>query len=369
MISYTVGDGGTFATWQLALAQISSLGLLPDNVTVTQISDVTETVNHLSTGIVSMNGFTVTLTSNKKHNGNPNDAWVTTLNAGIEFGQRTQGGSGTFRIDGLYFKRVAGGGATSQLLIIGWAQLPSVHLSVHEVKNCLFEGDDRQESAFDIAYDQDIIRFSNCKFWNLNIGIPIEVNTGTAGTKTQEKTFENCTVYGCIIGVSLDQTSVYTLVLRNVVSAGNINPIGGASTDWFHQTLDITNFSCYNCADSDGTLATIPFGGTVQGNLADIVPEDNFASLDDTNDRFLFPNGGTKQLIVTATPRKGVAPLKVDFTSEVVYADGGGVLHDGGMAPTLSSVDIAGVAIPDDAGNYPIGCHAEFYTKILPTID
>ncbi len=361
-IERTFGDGGDHATLAAAWTWLLTQDPLADNYIFTQISDTIETTWTIANLVT--NGFTVMFTTDTPNGGDPTKGWKVQLTNGVTQFYRIESSVGRIIIDGLYFKRTAG--ATDLFMQLSPNnQLPST--STATVRNCLFEGSSNNafddDEAFDIGRDRDIVYFYNNKIWNMNKGLTIEINTGSAGEKTQDKVFENITIYNCYNGVEfINNSFTYHIRMRNIVSSGCVNQ------DWLYSTGIRTHWALYNCSDSDGTLASlgIPIN---ENQLLNIVPADNFESLLDTNDKFLFLNPGTKQLIVTASPKKGTAPLTVQFTSEVKYVSGGGVLHDGGMAPTLVSQDIAGVDIPDDVGDYPIGAHAEFYTKILPTID
>ena len=72
---FTVGTGGDYATWNLAIADIAGTGLTGD-LTLTQISDVADTVNiNLGGSPIPLGGFVLLMTSDTDHNGDKNSGW------------------------------------------------------------------------------------------------------------------------------------------------------------------------------------------------------------------------------------------------------------------------------------------------------
>jgi hypothetical protein len=81
MTNKTVGTGGDYATWYDAMTWLNTYLATPpmDDITITQISDVTET--SFSPAVIrSLNGYTLTITSNSPHHGRPDTGWKTTIN-------------------------------------------------------------------------------------------------------------------------------------------------------------------------------------------------------------------------------------------------------------------------------------------------
>jgi hypothetical protein len=101
--SYTVGSGGTYATWDLALADLASP--LTGNVTFTQISDVTLTTG-AALSITSLAGYTVLCTSNTPHYGDPTKGWWTYIQGITAFTNSGGNVPGVFELANLKLSRI-----------------------------------------------------------------------------------------------------------------------------------------------------------------------------------------------------------------------------------------------------------------------
>ena len=193
---------------------------------------------------------------------------------------------------------------------------------------------------------------SNCKFYNYGVAI----GSSRIGAD-QIVTIENCTVYDCYNGFNHDVAIPATVDynVRNLVVAGSEN------ADYSSISATLANINFINCADSDNTLNTA--GGDLTDCVHNIVPADEFDSLDPANARFLFLKIGAVTADWTREPAGNVNVGDViKFDPEVTITPGATVLNDSGIAPTLEAVDITGQLIPNSQGEYPIGCHVQEYS-------
>lgn len=370
MITRTVGSGGDYANFAAAINAIDAAGGLTNNTKLLQISDVNEDIPHV--GDLNCNGYTLYLDSNNPHRGNPNSGhtiYLTTINTGLKISA-----DNTINVRNLKIKNTVIPSSYFTFLNID----QPLSSGSFFVDNILIVGLNRsQERGLRIGRNSSYYRATNIKIYNCGDCGFLGDYSGVryAGEFRGRKTIENMTVYNCgrsggsyRTGIFLKSdnrpawpNSAYNHTCRNVVSVN-----GGVNGDYyFKDSLPITGDGAYdmlyNCADSDGSLianANLKDGLTVEDQVGNITPADEFESLDDTNDRFLFLPRGKKYGNMTAAPTAGRKPLKVQFNSAVRYDELSNRLAKGGTKPLYAgNTDIAGVSRPAGDGSYSIGCH------------
>ena len=147
------------------------------------------------------------------------------------------------------------------------------------------------------------------------------------------------------------------ITMRNVVMTGVANQLCVTTGVNYQPGVFV------NCAAQDGTITSELGGGT--DCIENIVPADEFQSLDDTNSKFLFLIEGTKAAFADYNPSHGPKPLDVQFGASVEYSPAESVLAQGGTEPTYAGdEDIAGTPRPNEDGTYAIGCHEQIYNPL-----
>ena len=202
----------------------------------------------------------------------------------------------------------------------------------------------------------------NCKLWGHQVS-GINYATYNTSDPTKHPIIENCTINNDLavsIGISnelaLPAAERYPLTVKNTVS--HSASLGGADWDVEDSTAPGAGYvNVTYCADSDNSLAY----GT--NNTNNIVPANEFWSLDDTNDNFLFLKEGAVTADWTREPAGNVNVGDViKFDPEVILTPGALQLSSGGTIPTEGALDITGKAIPSKKDEYPIGCHVQEYS-------
>ncbi len=367
--------GADYEDWRLAHNWVVGLGVLGENYNLRQVGDIVMSAGAWTSDL-SPNGFTVRFYCPwaDSHQGDPTKGFTTTLlaPAGSFIPQFLVGGgvgrNGTVDIDGLRcitndcMFQFSCRESKSQKIIL---------------RNFLIDGGGANNAqGVTCAYDGAAVECYNGKIWECGTTGIGPNNGGTAVFPSPTKIlkfFENITVYNCGRGAGAPATKYGIGMhhgiqryasLKNVVS---FRDAGVTGKDWTMKSYDgsAPDYQLVeNCADSDGTLA----GGTdIQNN---IVPADEFQSLDDTESNFLELKRGEAEMVITANPRRGQAPLPVNFTANVEYRPGATVLGQSGIEPVyVGAVDISGEAIPGEDGLYSIGAHEQQYEWIIPELE
>ncbi len=342
MITLRIGTGGDYTTFMAARNAIDGAPLA-DDYTLDLISDVTETLT--ATGNLAYNGKTITLTCsfNEANIENPIGWYKVTLAADIWInftGNSFNVGSNVVQY--LWIQRTALNTFAPRDMIAMGGNNDAFVTTLHHL---FFKGNGsttRGDVAWGSGTSNLTLTAYDIKMWDMLVGIDLDITTVSAVRRTRY--FENITMYNCVNGYYTTDNVWNLFNLKNIVIAGS------SGTDWptQHAQLTITN-----CADSDGSLTT---GVNTQSN---IVPADEFVSLDDTVNDFLKLGGGTFDVGGKAVPQRGKAPLKVQFTDQSVYDFPVGVLAVNGTAPTIEGhdTDIEDLAVPSTEGFYSIGCH------------
>jgi len=292
----TVGVGGDYADIGIACDAIEAYYGLPtphitDDWVLTVVSDFTENTGvDPTTFDVFYDGYYIEIR-------NPNHYTITIASSGgglkiLRFQSRSN-----LLTDRMYFNDlifdvpfINPANSFSLLSFFSGAQFNYVTAFYN---NCVFKGNGYQASAAargcsfiglegSAGLQWSNASISNCKFGNYGTAI----GARTLGAN-QIVTIENCSSYGCYYGLRHSNAIAATIQynVRNVVMSGSV------SADYSSELSTLANINFYNCADSDNTLATA--GGNLFSCRPNIVPADEFQSLDITNPNWLKLNNGT----------------------------------------------------------------------------
>lgn len=380
-IERTVGTGvgADYENWWNAHEFLRS-GLLASDYDFIQVADVTMLNGQDWTlGTYRPDGHTMRFICPwaDSPQGDPTKGFLTTFNVGANsiriqfnggFGANLHG---TFIIDGLYC--VLGNGRA-----FGFQQPDYRNLQLIIARNILIDGQGNNNTGgFHFSKYDTNFTISNTKIWDCTgpgIGAGGAGSPGNVPIPVFYKRVENTVVYNCgttILGADYNKFGIYMgdswnkyASFKNVVS---VRDAGVTGEDWFMESFDgsapeyqLTK----NCASTDLTLADI------NNNIRNIIPAEEFQSLDDTNSDFLKLIRGEAEMVITATPRRGRAPLPVKFTANVEYRPEGNILGQSGTAPEFAgNTDIAGEARPGDSGKFAMGAHEQQYDWIVPPLE
>lgn len=352
MVYKTIGSTGDFPTIVTAWAWCVANSPLTDDFTFTIIEDITETTYSSNTFTLTGN-HTFKITTNLNHYGNPNAGRKVYMAQGAQLGFTIRRSASinkpSFILENINFIKSQANLIQINTVFFDIAGGANPYVYNVDIHNLIFNGNGKTISG-DIALNGTwqstsgetiTIKTSNIKLFNWDTGLNFIAITAN----DVPGTIENCSIYGCKIGIiqSFLGTKIF---LKNVVScAGGI--IGAKS----YLCTSGTNNNFTNCADDDGL---IPAG---TGNIHNIIPSTEFESLVYTNENLLRLKKGSISATPSPTPNKGLSPLVVKFKGNEAYTlPSGGKLYNSGAVPTLSSTDISGNAY-GNWGFYPIGCH------------
>ncbi len=350
MITRTVGVGGDFADFRAARVALEAVTPLGNDYEFDQISDVAEAAVW-PTNLLDLNAHTVTFTcSYNQARLNNFLSWYTiSMSPNIEMNmvQNVLGNTSNTVWEYLFpFRNSVNLGAHATIIGVGC----SGRGNTSTVRDCYIKGIVGVvfgDYGLTMTRERDGLKMSNCKIWGCWRGLNLQQGVSSPGNYTN-KYIENTDFYANRTGVYLPNIGYDNYGrFKNVVSCGS------TYRDWDGLGGGVASIYAENCADSDGTL--IPVVGS--NNLFNIVPVDEFKSLDDTNADFLKLNDGEFNVGGISVSERGEAPLKVQFADQTEYSWPDGVLADGGTAPTLTDEDIEGLSIPNAEGFYSIGCH------------
>ena len=354
-IERTVGTGvgADHENWLEAYNHVIAQGILSENYDYVQVGNIVQPAG----GWVAMatpNGRRIRFICPfaDSNQGDPTRRFSTTIGAGVlglipRFPYPGGLTSGIFEMNGLKILCSNGSVAVSLADCYGFGN------QIIELKNSIINGlGTINQRGVQGNNERSWNHISNIKIYNCpHLGYGSTGGGGGGGDPypaSMVNVIENMVVYNCGVGIYAERLWDRFTVFRNVVSCG-------CPTDWMliaGATPNAPEYqTTYNCADSDGTLLI----GSNQ--IHNIVPADEFKSLDDTNSKFLFLNDGSFNVGGIAVPERGRAPLKVQFTDQTEYSWPEGVLASGGTEPTLTDTDIEGLDVPSPEGIYSIGCH------------
>jgi hypothetical protein len=330
MTYLTVGTGGDYSDWyNLVRNGLGQLLVLPDDYTITQISDVTMS-GSMSAGVVRggitytpmnivMGGHSITITSNNPHKGIVGNGWKTYLTASQSIGFRADyagGYSGDINVSNLNIQVTGGVGAGA------FRYKLEVRARNKIISDIIIVGKDTDN--FDVGIIEDATYrettiWKNIKIHNCYYGF-YKSSGGSLTATVRDKYIENISIYAGHYPFSWDYQSASGGAMehwhiKNIVACGNAVGFPAYDMDASQSTNEMSN-----CADDDGSQPA--FATSKQEN---IVLADEFVSIDPSSSEFLIPNRT-------------------------------GRIYNAGIVPSYATTDIAGKPIPYE-GNYPIGCH------------
>ena len=290
MNNVTVGSGGDYTNWAAVKTALLAAHPLADDWTVNQISNTTDTF--INPTQLKYGGKTVTFQcTNNETNDDDHTKWYTstfTAAAPTAYAMDMQGdtiagsGGGNFVCKYLYFIQTTINNSAVLLRLGGGVN----YAIISTISNCLFKGSGYTGGSGLTHYNNsDYVRIYNCKFWNLDYGIDLEINNLQTFSGPCRVFVENCTIYNCDEGVYIGETAAATQQvfanIKNVVSCGcNTNDWVDTGSGTYYQRL-------FNCADSDGSLDSLDSDILQYNSISNIVAADEFISTDDTSSDFL----------------------------------------------------------------------------------
>lgn len=304
--SYTVGSGGDYATWRDASIDCYNQTLTGD-LTFTQISDVTETLPCYGLFVV-FGAYTLIITSNKSHNGDPTKGWITTINYN----------------DNYYDFFVINGTAASS----GYFKIYDLNLKISSPMGTLFHNKyNKTTGPISYIYNNIVLSnannyayftrtyYGNCPYtyyFNNVLYNITQINEMYFSIGARQY-FYNTTAYNCLYGFHVKSNT-----LVNCAVFGS---------DWCYSDITVTPIKC---ASSDDTGSS---------GLINLTDSKCFTSLDSTKSNFL----------------------------DILQ---GGPLWETGYASlsTGQTADIRGRSIPNKMGKYSIGASTA-WLRSLQTSD
>lgn len=371
-----------------AWAQFQAIDPLGDDYTWELISDVT--LAAWPGGFVDFGNRNFIFTSRVRHYGNPNRGYAINMTGTnvlrfIKNGQFDLG-SITFQYLKLY---LTGSSHGAPCIEYGnnsiWFGLDYWKLIVTD---CMFFGLGAFAASAgigyaDLPYRAGLMNFeiTNCKFYNVNYPLSLYCNRSFATIRTL---VENCTSYD-------EYTFFYTQAGKEALNRGNqyitlrncvissFLPFNQARAIYIYRGVtdgSDTYINIYNCAQNYGPEVNTDSGNTRQGSfdtigltgppyvshenvINDIVANDQYLSVDYTNDEFLFlGDRATVGFGLNGSPRIGKRPLEVKFNPllDVDYLPVGEIAF-AGSKPSKALYDIAGVKRGEFTDVYAIGAH------------
>lgn len=271
MISKTIGSGGDYTDMGLAWAYLATVDPLSDDYNFTIISNFTEATGITFTGSDPVfNGHTVQFL-------NPSNYQITiSTSIGYSFRPASATLSDVLVLDGLKITTAATGATCLQAFPGNSSQSMTVFF-----KNITLIGPSNTTgTSFGIRQQRagNSDHFLNCRVTNFKTGIAVP-GTTDANTTGTDHIVENCAIYSCGTGISLDTTSAAkNSTIKNTVAFSCITrdfSTGGA------------NNIISNCADGDNTISSS--GAILTSNITGIV-SGNFLSVTSSSSNFLLIN-------------------------------------------------------------------------------
>jgi hypothetical protein len=341
MVTKTIGSGGDYASYKDALASIYRVSL-SDDYTFDLITDVNQGDN-LGSYDIRPEGHTVRFTCsyNEAHKSDWQNWKKVTLTSTygllLNAGSNANVNNGKIALDYFYVVNQTPTSLTDYCVAVLCNSWPYYHIYGYtDVSNGYINGNNKAPYGLLWGGTNDeyqIHHIWNVKIWNCGYGIYV----GPSDHNHTPATVENITVCN-------NSSSVIQIYLRAPIVGRNIVCIWTGSTGT-HKDFYITDAGSYdvgptvlrNTAVSDSTITT--YVTSAYNCIENIVPANEFISLDDSNANFLKPKS----------------------TRGIVY--GANNIGPNGIAPTLVSFDIVGKTYLDSNGKYPIGAHAPDYAS------
>lgn len=276
--SFTVGSGGDYATWYEAAIDCASQTLTGD-LTFTQISDLTLTTDAFFNGL-DVNGYTLEITSNSPHNGDPESGWKTFVGYGAIFDiYNPTGPTGSIDVNGLVLKTTTTNLGDEVLNVQNTAGGAVGSILVHDI---IIDGRSVTLSPnYNYCYVYCGVTGQTIKMFNVK-GVHCRSNN-RAGIWAYNVALlsriilENCSCQqtpgaSSGNGFQLYQTSG-EIVMRNCAA------LGFAGRGFYNSVVGSV---VYNCMSDDGTAITPGGGawGAYYDCIINVTPADEFTSLD-----------------------------------------------------------------------------------------
>ena len=368
MAEFTVGPvTGDYADWAAAWVYANSISPLADDLYFRQVENCLINNNFPATRVdCNGNDFMFYVPEAARHNGNPNGGLVTNLlGAQGRFNMRFDNGTlaDNVTLDGLNIKQTDG----SNIDIVNLGTWGNNDIIIN-VKNLIIAGlNNAISTGLEFSSNLNTINVSNLKIFTCNRPFNGVFGTLNAIDMTDKHIVEHVVVddfsnfgfaYTNLPGVPLGAEWTF----RNCIAIGGTgNPLI-QPTGWLNPGGAIQRIKAFNCADTDGSLSTAALIDRTDC-IYNVVAANEFDSLVETDNRFLFLKLGAVTADWTREPAGDVETFqKIRFDPEVTLTPGAATLNDAGIAPTLSSTDIAGKTIPSINGEYPIGAHVQEYS-------
>lgn len=257
--TYTVGTSGDYATLAEAF---NSSSTLTGNMTLQQISDLTETAS--SSLDFTNSEYTLTIENSNPHYGDPSGGYIITVGAMTNWLVHSNtGGAGTGDIILKDLNVNFSGAVTRGLYLTASAGVRDII-----IENLLLNGNGNLFYGLLPASSVTTVKCYNFIILNSS-------STGLYNFTGSGNIFENGTIYDCTsYGFNGNNN---TATIRNVASIGN-------GTDF----VNIGSASGYNnaCSDTSGEDADFSTGS---GNISNISAGTVFQSTDAADSNFLYP--------------------------------------------------------------------------------
>lgn len=280
--SYTVGSGGDYSDWNAAKSDVAAP--LTGDLTFTQISDTIESVDVLFVNL-NLGGFTLELTSDTPHNGDPDAGHRALMGAANFFGVQNCY-NGTVKMYDMNIRANAVG--RSDELVYLYNASTSGLLTILVYDNIFDSRSVTGVSSYHLVYmySNSSVYAQPIKMFNCKVVHPTGNGRSgiycATGQAVSELLIENTSVQndptagtGCY-GFQTNHANG-SLILRNCVTTGFT--LGGSDYGYYNGQSGAV---AYNCMSEDGT-ATNPFTfawGTQSGCIANITPANEFTSTD-----------------------------------------------------------------------------------------
>lgn len=349
--TFTIGKASSnYLTVDAAIADYGGTvtGLTGD---LTWIIEADTTWNN-NFNLHSHNGFTFKITTNNYHNGDVNSGVKITFAANVnEYISHWTLGTTIIEKIKLY---------SGNLYIRNQSNLGSDNAANKIVRYCILNGISIWLKQQEFNYVSQNVYC--CLF--INSILNYDYTYGTTPHACATSVFENNS-FGyeggagsarlIITGGAGNISKANLIVRNNVIRAAS----GGLGSEGFQLRFSgLQKPIAYNNASSNNSAVT-PIGDTwdpsSSGNIGGI-SDSEFESLIATSADFMKLVEVDATLRILGIPRRGVAPHDVNFDDNLEYSAPGKVLPNGGLAPTLSSVDIASNSFGEFGFN-PIGCY------------
>ena len=370
MVEFTVGPvTGDYADWGTAWDYLVGLGALADDYNFRQVENCVINNSWNQFSVVDCNGHSVRfyVPEAARHGGNPNAGLVTNLvgvNGVINMQFTNTTIADNVYVDGLNVQKTDFS-AIVMMLFGSFAANTEINFNI--TNNILKGFSTGEGTGIKFRNNMCLPKVSNLKIFHIRTPFDGVFSVALLVDRPDTHYAENVVVddFG-LFGFSVSNlpgvSQGHEWTFKNCVAVGgNGNPAANP-TGWLNPGAGPTRIKAFNCADTDGSLSTAVWIDRTDC-ISNIVAADEFASLVDTDNDYLFLKLGAVTADWTREPAGNVNVGDViKFDPEVTITPGATVLHNSGIAPTLQSVDITGQAIPNSQGEYPIGAHIQEYS-------